>query len=169
VAWIRPSAEHCTLNNDEYENVLKNEDVPLQTALALSKQFPQYKCIQMEVSADGQGASVGIASCSPLKPTPTCSLLRDYYTWLPKMKLKQGNSIGWGVFYNPETPNVNDKAEQLVLVYVTFNDAIVDVLFVLQPEGGFFPLVLMQPWGKLFFILIVFLSLLLLNDASSRD
>ncbi len=44
---------------------------------------------------------------------------------------------------------MNDKAEQLVLVYVTFNDAIVDVLFVLQPEGGFFPLVLMQPWGKL--------------------
>jgi hypothetical protein len=44
-------------------------------------------------------------------------------------------------------PNNNDKREQLALVYVTFNDAIVDVLFVLQPEGGFYPLVLMQPWG----------------------
>lgn len=42
---------------------------------------------------------------------------------------------------------MNDKAEQLALVYVTLDDAIVDVLFVLQPEGGFFPLVLMQPWG----------------------
>ena len=52
-----------------------------------------------------------------------------------------------GIFHNPNTPNVNDKAEQLVLVYVTFNDAIIDVLFVLQPEGGFYPLVLMQPWG----------------------
>jgi hypothetical protein len=31
---------------------------------------------------------------------------------------------------------------------VTFNENIVDVLFVLQPEGGFFPLVLMQPWGN---------------------
>lgn len=84
-------------------------------------------------------------------------------------KVKQGNSIGWvfifkenfkfifnlkrffttikGIFHNPNTPNVNDKAEQLVLVYVTFNDAIIDVLFVLQPEGGFYPLVLMQPWG----------------------
>lgn len=61
-----------------------------------------------------------------------------------------------GVFYNPETPNVNDKAEQLVLVYVTFNDAIVDVLFVLQPEGGFFPLVLMQPWGKFRFLSLAF-------------
>lgn len=41
-----------------------------------------------------------------------------------------------------------DRAEQLVLVFVTLNDAIIDVLFVLQPEGGFYPLVLMQPWAK---------------------
>ena len=53
-----------------------------------------------------------------------------------------------GIFYNPETPEASDKAEQLALVYVTFNDSIVDVLFVLQPEGGFYPLVLMQPWSK---------------------
>ncbi len=33
------------------------------------------------------------------------------------------------------------------MVYVTLDNSIVDVLFVLQPEGGFFPLVLMQPWG----------------------
>jgi hypothetical protein len=50
-----------------------------------------------------------------------------------------------GIYYNPDTPNVNDTSEQLVLVYVTFNEAIVDVLFVLQPEGGFHPL------GKIFF------------------
>ena len=43
---------------------------------------------------------------------------------------------------------MNDKAEQLALVFVTLNESIVDVLFVLQPEGGFYPLVLMQPWGK---------------------
>jgi hypothetical protein len=45
-------------------------------------------------------------------------------------------------------------SEQLVLVYVTFNDAIVDVLFVLQPEGGFHPLVLMQPWCMIFTFLL---------------
>ncbi len=60
--------------------------MPIQSALPLSKVFPQYSCTQLEVSGDGLGSSVGIASCSPLKPTPTCSLLRDYYTWLPKMK-----------------------------------------------------------------------------------
>jgi hypothetical protein len=43
---------------------------------------------------------------------------------------------------------LNEKAEQLVLVYVTFNDSIVDLLFLLQPEGGLFPLVLLQPWGR---------------------
>jgi hypothetical protein len=60
--------------------------MPIQSGLPLSKVFPQYSCTQLEVSSDGLGSSVGIASCSPLKPTPTCSLLRDYYTWLPKMK-----------------------------------------------------------------------------------
>ena len=53
-----------------------------------------------------------------------------------------------GIFYNPDFPELNDKAEQLVLVYVTYNDAIVDLLFLLQPEGGLYPLVLLQPWGR---------------------
>lgn len=39
-------------------------------------------------------------------------------------------------------------AEQLCLVYVMFNRIIVDVLFVLQPEGGFVPIVLLQPYGE---------------------
>ena len=42
----------------------------------------------------------------------------------------------------------DDKAEQLCLVYVMFNKLIVYVLFVLQPEGGFVPIVLLQPYGK---------------------
>ncbi len=85
--WIKPPNENCDFKNDfEYENLQNIEDMPLQSTLPLSKSCSHYKCIQMEVSNEGQGASVGIASCSPLKPTPTCSLLRDYYTWLPKMK-----------------------------------------------------------------------------------
>lgn len=43
---------------------------------------------------------------------------------------------------------VQDGSEQLVLVFVTLNESIIDVLFVVQPEGGFYPLVLMQPWAK---------------------
>ena len=61
--------------------------------------------------------------------------------------MKVGNSIGWGVFYQDDCPN--DKAEQLCLVFVMFNKLIVDALFVLQPEGGFVPIVLLQSFGEL--------------------
>ena len=89
INWIKPPNDCCEMTNEsQFENLQKIEDMPVQSVVPLSKTFPHYKCIQMEVSNDGQGASVGIASCSPLKPTPTCSLLRDYYTWLPKMKRK---------------------------------------------------------------------------------
>jgi hypothetical protein len=60
--------------------------------------------------------------------------------------VKVGNTIGWGVFYDEHCED--DKAEQLCLVYVMFNKLIVDVLFVLQPEGGFVPIVLLQLFGK---------------------
>jgi hypothetical protein len=60
--------------------------------------------------------------------------------------VKVGNTIGWGIFYDENCSN--DKAEQLCLVFVMFNKAIVDALFVVQPEGGFVPIVLLQPYGK---------------------
>ena len=60
--------------------------------------------------------------------------------------VKVGNTIGWGVFYDDDCQD--DKAEQLCLVFVIFNKSIVDALFVLQPEGGFVPIVLLQPHGK---------------------
>jgi hypothetical protein len=60
--------------------------------------------------------------------------------------VKVGNTIGWGIFYDENCQN--DKAEQLCLVFVMFNKVIVDALFVLQPEGGFFPIILLQPYGK---------------------
>jgi hypothetical protein len=72
--------------------------------------------------------------------------MKDYYTWFAKMKMKVGHTIGWGVFYDENCED--DKAEQLCLVYVMFNKLIVDVLFVLQPEGGFVPIVLLQPYGN---------------------
>ena len=61
--------------------------------------------------------------------------------------MQVGDSIGWGVFYQDDC--TNDKAEQLCLVFVMFNKLIVDALFVLQPEGGFVPIVLLQPFGEL--------------------
>ena len=60
--------------------------------------------------------------------------------------VKAGDSTGWGIYYDEDCQN--DKAEQLCLVFVMFNKSIADTLFVLQPEGGFFPIVLLQPYGK---------------------
>lgn len=54
--------------------------------------------------------------------------------------------IGWGIYYDEHCQD--DKAEQLCLVFVMFNKVIVDSLFVLQPAGGFVPIVLLQPYGK---------------------
>lgn len=88
VAWIKPQGCIFNIKDNYFENTTKTDDMPIQSPIALNKLYPHYKCIQLDVSTNGQGSAVGIASCSPLKPTPTCSLLRDYYTWLPKMKRK---------------------------------------------------------------------------------
>ena len=94
--------------------------------------------------------------------------MKDYYTWFSKTKsvyflysiscflneeklnfsfsVKPGNSIGWGILYDEDC--TDDKSEQLCLVFVMFNQTIIDALFVLQPEGGFLPIVLLQPYGS---------------------
>jgi hypothetical protein len=59
--------------------------------------------------------------------------------------VKVGSSIGWGVFYDDNCHD--DRTEQLCLVFVIFNKTIIDGLFVVQPEGGFAPIVLLQPYG----------------------
>jgi len=72
--------------------------------------------------------------------------LRTHQSFRRLVSVKIGNTIGWGVFYDEKCQD--DKAEQLCLVFVMFNNVIVDALFVLQPEGGFVPIVLLQPFGK---------------------
>ncbi|CAF5211504.1 unnamed protein product, partial [Rotaria magnacalcarata] len=144
--WIRAPMGTYDTHTLLFENRSKLEDLPVQSPVPLGKNFRYFVVTQQEVSpTDGKGASVGLATCSPLKPTPTCTLMKDYYTWFAKMKMKVGNTIGWGVFYDENC--VDDKAEQLCLVYVMFNKLIVDVLFVLQPEGGFVPIILLQPYA----------------------
>ncbi|CAF0900115.1 unnamed protein product [Rotaria sp. Silwood1] len=144
--WIRAPMGTYDTHTGLFENRSKLEDLPVQSPIPLGKKFRYFVVTQQEVSlTDGKGASVGLATCSPLKPTPTCTLMKDYYTWFAKMKMKVGNTIGWGVFYDDNCED--DKAEQLCLVYVMFNKLIVDVLFVLQPEGGFVPIVLLQPYA----------------------
>ncbi|CAF1377156.1 unnamed protein product, partial [Didymodactylos carnosus] len=143
--WIRAPMSTYNSQTTYFENPSKLEDLPVQSPIPLGKSFRYFVVTQQDVLSSGKGASVGLATCSPLKPTPTCSLLKDYYTWYPKLKMKVGNTIGWGVFYDEECQD--DKAEQLCLVYVMFNSVIVDALFVLQPDGGFMPVVLLQPYA----------------------
>ena len=70
VKWIKPTDDVCLQSEtNEFENLAKTEDMPIQSALPLGNRFSHYKATLLEVSNDGQGASVGIASCSPLKPT----------------------------------------------------------------------------------------------------
>ncbi|CAF3406424.1 unnamed protein product [Rotaria sp. Silwood1] len=144
--WIRGPLSSYNAHTGYFENRAKVEDLPIQSPIPLSKSFCYFIVTQEELSpTDGKGASVGLATYSPLKPTPTCSLMKDYYTWFSKTRMKVGNSIGWGVFYDEHCRD--DKAEQLCLVFVMFNRSIVDALFVLQPEGGFVPIVLLQPYA----------------------
>ena len=37
--------------------------------------------VVIQEAINGESPAVGIATCSPLKPSPTCSLLRDYFRW----------------------------------------------------------------------------------------
>ncbi|CAF2557981.1 unnamed protein product [Rotaria sp. Silwood2] len=144
--WIRGPLSSYDSYTGFFENHAKVEDLPIQSPIPLSKSFRYFIVKQDDLSpTDGKGASVGLATCSPLKPPPTCSLMKDYYTWFSKTRMKVGNSIGWGVFYDENCQD--DKAEQLCLVFVMFNKLIVDALFVLQPEGGFVPIVLLQPYA----------------------
>lgn len=49
-----------------------------------------YEVIVQE-AVHGESPAVGIATCSPLMPTPTCVLLRDFFRWKAEGK-------GGGIF-----------------------------------------------------------------------
>ena len=58
--------------------------------------------------------------------------------------MKAGDRIGWGVHQDPKTRSqkeFDDKAEQAVLCYVTNNSTIVFAQLMMQPEGGWYPVV----------------------------
>ena len=61
-----------------------------------------------------------------------------------------GQRIGWGIHYDPQqcrhdSRHFDAHAQQLVLCYVTVDVTIVYVAMLLQPEGGWFPLVCLTP------------------------
>ena len=65
-----------------------------------------------------------------------------------------GHKIGWGIHYNPEErnrPDFNPKGEQLVYCYITANMEIIAGQMMMQPEGGFYPVVLLRDGGLCWF------------------
>ena len=55
--------------------------------LSLVSDLVHYEMVVME-STDGESPAVGLATCSPLMPTPTCVLLRDFFRWKAEGKGK---------------------------------------------------------------------------------
>ena len=55
--------------------------------------------------------------------------------------------VGMGVHYRPDSrgnTSFNDKEAQLVLCFVTKNTVPIYTKMIIQPEGGFYPLVLLD-------------------------
>jgi hypothetical protein len=55
--------------------------------------------------------------------------------------------VGMGVHYRPDSrgnTSFNDKEAQLVLCFVTKNTVTIYAKMIIQPEGGFYPLVLLD-------------------------
>lgn len=58
--------------------------------------------------------------------------------------------MGLGVHYNPQTRDkhdFDDKDRQLVLCYVAIDANVVFAKLVIQPVGGWFPVVFLHPYG----------------------
>ncbi len=67
------------------------------------------------------------------------------------VKVACGQRMGWGVHYDPsyrDLSDFDDKDEQLVLCYVTLDVTIIFAKLMLQPPGGWFPVVALHPYGK---------------------
>ena len=69
------------------------------------------------------------------------------------IKTKPGERIGFGIHFNPDVvnkPEFSDKDQQLVLCFVTLDVEIIFFKIMIQPPGGFYPLVILCRNGKLF-------------------
>lgn len=65
--------------------------------------------------------------------------------------LKQGDKIGWGVLFPPETDAlVGNNKEPLIICYLTVNRTVGYVRVLFQPVGGLYPVVIAPPNGIFF-------------------
>ncbi|KAK3097806.1 hypothetical protein FSP39_013389 [Pinctada imbricata] len=148
---------HYESDHDKFLPTITLENGPIDLGMmwpeaALGKPMfkDHYEVIVKDTSPSGAGPAVGLGTCSPLKPVPTCEKLRDYFRWMAdgdSNKTKVNQRIGMGIHYNPkerENPNFNERESQLVLCFVTLDTTIVYATMMIQPEGGFYPLVLLN-------------------------
>ncbi|KAH3739061.1 uncharacterized protein LOC127851769 [Dreissena polymorpha] len=147
--WIKDSGVQYDPGTNIFHYDKKLPEVTLQCPVPLNKELVHYEVIVQE-AVEGESPAVGIATCSPLWPVPTCVLLRDFFRWKAEgtdLKSEVGQRIGFGIHYGPEErskPDFDDKKLQLVLCFVTVDMQIVFFRMMLQPPGGFFPLVILS-------------------------
>ncbi|KAL4232460.1 hypothetical protein ACF0H5_007153 [Mactra antiquata] len=146
--WIKDQGMVYDSGRNVFSYDKKLPEVTLQSPVPLSKDMVHYEVIVQE-AINGESPAVGIATCSPLKPTPTCLLLRDFFRWKAEGKellSHVGQRIGFGIHYNPDVvsrPDFDDKQQQLVLCFVTMDMQIVFFRMMIQPSGGFYPLLVL--------------------------
>lgn len=146
--WIKDSGMQYDPAKNMFMYDKKLPEVTLQSPVPLTKELVHYEVIVQE-AMEGESPAVGIATCSPLTPTPTCLLLRDFFRWKAEgkdLKSHRGQRIGFGIHYNPDElskPDFDDKKQQLVLCFVTMDMQIVFFRMMMQPPGGFYPLIVM--------------------------
>lgn len=89
---------------------------------------------------------------------PVCNLMIKLFI-VAANSVKTGDHIGWGVHHSPDRrdrPDFDPRAEQIVLCYVVKNKVMQCFQMMLQPTGGFYPMVLLSQNGTaqfMFFIL----------------
>ncbi|KAK7447339.1 hypothetical protein BaRGS_00040197 [Batillaria attramentaria] len=152
--WIRPPYVIYDMENNQFVYDAKEPEAIIQSPLPLSTEIQHFEVIIKEVSNAGGGPAIALATCSPLIPSPSCSLSKDYLRFLPEgnnVKVKVGQRLGWGVHYSKAArsqPNFDPRAEQLILCFVTLDTNIVHMQMIVQPPGGFFPLVVLKQWAS---------------------
>nr|KAG5685495.1 hypothetical protein BaRGS_009408 [Batillaria attramentaria] len=82
--WIRPPYVIYDMENNQFVYDAKEPEAIIQSPLPLSTEIQHFEVIIKEVSNAGGGPAIALATCSPLIPSPSCSLSKDYLRFLPE-------------------------------------------------------------------------------------
>ncbi|XP_076467081.1 uncharacterized protein LOC143298198 [Babylonia areolata] len=153
--WIKPPGVIFDLEHNMFTYDGKEKEVIIQSPHPLSTEIQHFEVVIQEVSEVGGGPAIALATCSPVFPTSTSPLLKDFLRFFPDgsncdIKVKVGQRMGWGVHFHKEARSqakFDPRAQQLVMCYLTLDTQIAHMQVMLQPSGGFFPLVILREWA----------------------